>query len=71
MTYATLIEALTIFAKYADGGMEQTYPLSAEHDCIYVECPTNQPPEGSEERTLLGVMGWSVDEEVNSWRHFV
>lgn len=57
------IEALQIFAKYAD--VNKRFEINAQHDVIYAP---GQPNEDSEDGKRLIGFGWHWEEE--SWAYF-
>lgn len=58
------IEALQIFAKYAD--VNKRFEIDAQHDVIYAH---SQPDEDSEDGKRLIRFGWHWEGDSESWAH--
>jgi len=67
-TFAGLIESFAILAKYAKDGMDERYPIDAQHDEIYSCVNTDALPRDSDDGRALIALGWHVDEE--DWSYF-
>ena len=52
-----LIEAFQIFAKYS----EDQYPITCEHDCMYVPC-VSPDAVSLEDKVRLAECGFTVDD---------
>ena len=65
MTYGEWIESLQILAKSTEKGMDEKYPIQAEHDEIY--CSSGEV--SSEGRARLEALNWREDKGCG-WRHF-
>ena len=65
MTYGEWIESLQILAKSTEKGLDEKYPIQAEHDEIY--CTSDEvSPEG---RARLEALGWREEKDCG-WSHF-
>lgn len=67
---AALIEALAIVAKYAQNGLEERWPVQAEHDVLYLKLDLEKVPEDSEDGRRLIALGFHAEEDVDSWAYF-
>ena len=65
--YESLIEALTIMAKYDD----DSHPVAAEHDVIYAGVGINLGDVSQEDLKRLEELGWTHDKEFDCLSKFV
>ena len=62
------IEALTILARYVEGGVEKKHFSGAEHDVFYAG--GDGPVEDSEDGRRLLSLGWHYEDETESWAYY-
>jgi hypothetical protein len=62
------IEALNIFAKYFDKGMNKTFFCGAEHDELHFYMDTDTLPEDSADGRRLQELGFHCGD--NMWEYF-
>ena len=68
-TYAGLIEAVNIFAKYTEEGLGKKYAFQAGHDIIYFY--TDEPiAQDAEDGVRLNQLGFLWDEDAECWGYF-
>jgi len=64
------IEALNIFAKYVEKGIDEPYFCGAEHDELHIYVKTDDLPEDSPDGRRLSELGFHTNGETDSWGYF-
>jgi hypothetical protein len=66
-TIRGLIEGLEILSKYMEYGSDQD-AFDFQHDVMYAGPSFAASEMSDEDRVRLGELGWSWDDELDSWR---
>ena len=65
-----VIEALTIFAKYTEKGINERYFCGAEHDELYIYVDIEKLTPESPDGQRLQALGFHPSSEVETWSYF-
>jgi hypothetical protein len=69
-TIKGFIEALNIFAKYTDKGIDESFFCGAEHDELYMYVELEKLSTKSEDGKRLLQLGFHADKESGNWAYY-
>lgn len=64
------VEALNIFSRYLDKGLDETFFSGAEHDVLYLYVDPEDLHPNSSDGKRLRALGFHPDTDVESWAYF-
>lgn len=65
-----LVQSFMLFGLHTEKGMDQSYPIDAEHDILYGPCDSDEIPEESEDGKKLLALGWHYDDDAGRWAYY-